>query len=280
VLRGPQGTLFGRNATGGVINLARSKPTQDLTGKVRGTYSSFDTFDFQGVVSFGLAPNVALKVTGAYNSSDGYIYNKTFNQPGQKSDFRAIGGQLLLTPTPALEVSLSYDHQLTRQDPPQLSALTKPTDIFCSLIGFVAQAGRADFGQPLCQRERCPVDKSARFQLDMAIGKLKYELGDNLDFEYILGFLKTNEFDQSGLRFHPLTLYHTDRPARWRQVTNEARLVMGGNGPLTFVLGGYQWFSKYTINLKNYIGFAGLAAAHQRAGRDADDEVVGRLLRR
>ncbi|MEI6641223.1 MAG: TonB-dependent receptor [Novosphingobium sp.] len=258
VLRGPQGTLFGRNATGGVINLARSKPTQELTGKVRGTYSSFDTFDFQGVVSFGLAPNVALKVSGAYNSTDGYVFNKTFNVPGQKSDFRAIGGQLLLTPTPALEISLSYDHQLTRQDPPQLNALAKSTDLFCAVYKYCSTTPDQPItGDRYVSVSNAPVDKSARFQLDMAIGKLKYEIGNNLDFEYILGYLKTKESINQDFDSTPQTLYHTDRPARWRQVTNEARLVMGGGGPLTFVLGGYQWFSKYTINLKNYIGFAG-----------------------
>ena len=194
VLRGPQGTLFGRNATGGVINLARSRPTQELTGKVRGTYSSFDTFDFQGVVSFGLAQNVALKVSGAYNSTDGYIFNKTFNQPGQKSDFRAIGGQLLLTPTSQLEISLSYDHQLTRQDPPQLSALAKPTDLFCAAYKYCSPVPDQPItGDRYVSVSNAPVDKSARFQLDMAIGKLKYELGNNLDFEYILGYLKTKE---------------------------------------------------------------------------------------
>ncbi|MFN3520508.1 MAG: TonB-dependent receptor plug domain-containing protein, partial [Sphingomonas sp.] len=122
VLRGPQGTLFGRNATGGVINLARSRPTQELTGKVRATYSSFETYDLQGVVSFGITQDVALKVSGAYNTTDGYIFNRTQNQPGQKSDFRAISAQLLITPTENLELTASYDRQVTRQDPPQLHA--------------------------------------------------------------------------------------------------------------------------------------------------------------
>jgi iron complex outermembrane recepter protein len=258
VLRGPQGTLFGRNATGGVVNLARSRPTQELTGKVRGTYSSFDTFDFQGVVSFGLADNVALKVSGAYNTTDGYIFNKTFNQPGQKSDFRSIGGQLLLTPTSSLEISLSYDHQLTRQDPPQLSALAKPTDLFCAAFQYCSPVPDQPItGDRYVSISNAPVDKSARFQLDMAIGKAKLDLGSDLALEYILGYLKTSESINQDFDSTPQTLYHTDRPARWQQVTNEVRLVKGGGGPLTFVVGGYQWFSKYTINLKNYIGFAG-----------------------
>lgn len=257
VLRGPQGTVFGRNATGGVINLARSRPTQELTGKVRGSYSSFETYDLQGVVSFGLAENVALKVSGAYNSTDGYIFNKTQNQPGQKSDFRAIGAQLLLTPTEALEVSVSYDRQLTRQDPGQLQAITKPTDLFC-VLGYCSPApGVPISGDRYVSVGNAPVDKSARFELDMAIGKVKYDLGGDFDLQYIFGYLKTNESINQDFDSTPETLYHTDRPARWRQITNEVRLSMGGTGPLTFVLGGYHWDSRYTINLKNYIGFAG-----------------------
>jgi iron complex outermembrane receptor protein len=258
VLRGPQGTLFGRNATGGVINLARSRPTQELTGKVRGTYSSFDTFDAQGVVSFGLAPNVALKVTGAYNSTDGYIFNRTQNKPGQKSDFRAIGGQLLMTPTDALEISVSYDHQLTRQDPGQLVGLTKPTDLFCAAYNYCSPTpGTPMSGDRYVSIGNVPVDKSARFKLDMAIGKVKYDLGSDTELAYILGYLKTSESINQDFDSTPETLYHTDRPARWKQVTHELRLVKGGDGPLTFVVGAYLWDSEYTINLKNYIGFAG-----------------------
>jgi iron complex outermembrane recepter protein len=259
ILRGPQGTLFGRNATGGVINVSRSRPTQELTGKARASYSSFSTVDAQGVVSFGLAPRVALKLSGAYNSTDGYIFNRTQNQPGQKSDFRAIGAQLLVTPADALEISVSYDHQLTRQDPGQLQALTKPTDLFCSAYNFCSPTpGTPISGDRYVSVGNAPVDKSARFKLDMAIGKAKYDLGNDVGLEYILGYLKTTESINQDFDSTPLTLFHTDRPARWRQVTNEVRLIKGGDGPLTFVLGGYFWDSNYTINLKNYIGFAGV----------------------
>ncbi len=258
VLRGPQGTLFGRNATGGVINITRSRPTQELSGKVRGTYGSFDTFDAQGIVSFGLAENVAIKVTGAYNSTDGYIFNRTQNKPGQKSDFRAIGGQLLVTPTEALEISVSYDHQLTRQDAGQLQVLTRPTDLFCAVYNYCSpKPGTPASGDRYVSLGNGPVDKGARFKLDMAIGKVKYDLGSDLELQYILGYLKTSESVSQDFDSTPQRLYETDRPARWRQTTHEARLVKGGEGPLTFVVGAYLWDSEYTINLKNYIGFAG-----------------------
>ena len=258
VLRGPQGTLFGRNATGGVINLARSRPTEELSGKARVTYGRFNTLDAQGVVSFGLAPNVAMKLTGAYNTTDGYIFNRTQNKDGQKSDFTAFGGMILITPSEGLEISANYDHQLTRQAAPQLIAVNKPTDLFCVAYQQCSATPRAPVsGDPYVSLGDASVDKSARFELDMAIGKVKYEVSDDLELQYILGYLKTSEEVTQDFDASKFTLYHTDRPARWRQTTNEVRLTKGGSGPVNFVLGGYLWDSGYTINLKNYIGFAG-----------------------
>ena len=258
VLRGPQGTLFGRNATGGVINLSRSRPTQELSGKARVTYGRFNTLDAQGVVSFGLAPNVAMKLTGAYNVSDGYIFNRTQGKDGQKSDFSAVGAMILITPTDGLEISANYDHQLTRQAAPQLIAVNKSTDLFCAAYQQCSPTpGVSVSGNPYVSLGDGPIDKSARFELDMAIGKVKYDLSDDYELQYILGYLKTSEAVTQDFDASPSLLYHTDRPARWRQTTNEVRLTKGGSGPVNFVLGGYLWDSGYTINLKNYIGFAG-----------------------
>lgn len=258
VLRGPQGTLFGRNATGGVINLSRSRPTYDLTGKARITYGRFDSWKLEGVASTGLSENVAIKLSGAYEKSDGYIYNSFHDQPGQRSEFYALAGTLLFEPTENLDIQISYDHQKTKQDPPQLLAVNKPTDLFCSAYAQCSPApGVPTSGSPYVSVSNGPLGKNATFKLDMATGKVTYDLGSDLQIDYILGWLKTDETITQDFDAAPQTLYHTDRPARWRQTTNELRLTKGGEGPLTFVLGAYLWDSRYTINLKNYIGFAG-----------------------
>lgn len=258
VLRGPQGTLFGRNATGGVINIARSRPTYDLTGKARVTYSKFDTWKAEAVASTGLTDNLAVKVSGAYEKSDGYFYNRVYNQPGQRSEFYAVSGALLFEPTTNLHIQVSYDHQYTKEDPPQLLAVNRSTDLFCTAYQQCSPApGVPTSGDRYVSVSNGRLDKNATFKLDMAIGKATYDLGSDFQIDYILGWLKTNEAIYQDFDAAPQTLYHTDRPARWRQTTNELRLTKGGNGPLTFVLGAYLWDSRYTINLKNYIGFAG-----------------------
>jgi iron complex outermembrane receptor protein len=260
VLRGPQGTLFGRNATGGVINLSRSRPTEELTGKARLTYGRFNSLKAEGVVSFGLAENLALKVTGAYEKSDGYMYNRTQHRDGQTSRFWALGAELLFTPTDRLELSVSYDRQETKQDPGQLLALAKSTDLFCAGYSQCSPSpGVPVSGDRYVSIGNGRLDRNSWFDLDLAIGKAKYDLGGDFDLTYILGYLKSDEGGYQDWDSTPLRLYETDRPARWRQTTHELRLSKGGTGPLSFVLGGYLWDSKYTINLKNYIGFAGPA---------------------
>ena len=258
VLRGPQGTLFGRNATGGVINLARSRPTYDLTGKARATYGRFDTFKVEGVASTGLTDNVAIKVSGAYEKSDGYIFNRFYNQPGQRSEFYAVSGALLFEPTDNLDIQVSYDHQKTKQDPPQLLAVNRPTDLFCTAYAQCSPSpGVPTSGDRYVSVSDGRLEKNATFKLDMAVAKATYDVGSDMQLDYILGWLKTDETITQDFDTSPFTLYHTDRPARWRQTTNELRLTKGGSGPVTFVLGAYLWDSQYTINLKNYIGFAG-----------------------
>ena len=256
VLRGPQGTLFGRNATGGVVNIARSRPTQELSGKARLTYGRFNTVKAEGVVSKGLSDTIAVKLVAAYEKSDGYFYNRTLNQKAQRSTFKSIGGEILFKPTDRFEISINYDHQDTRQDPPQLVAVNRPTDLFCAVYSQCSPApGVPTSGNPYVSLGNGPLGKNATFKLDLGIGKVKYDLSSDLSLTYILGYLKTRETITQDFDASPLTLYHTDRPARWAQTTHELRLTKG-NGPLTFVTGAYLWDSHYTINLKNYIGFA------------------------
>ena len=259
VLRGPQGTLFGRNAIGGVINLARSRPTDYLSGKVRGKYANYNTLSLEGVVSFPITDWASLKVSGAYNKTDGYIFNATKNQDAQRSDFTALGVQLLLEPTPNLEILLSFDDQNTDQDPPQLHNLAKPSDLFCAVYNQCAvdaRRGIPQSGDRYVSLGDGPLDKNAFFDMNLGIAQVSYDFGADFELKYIFGRMETDEGITQDFDSTPLTLYHTDRPAVYEQDTHELRLTKGGTGPVTFVLGAYYWDSEYTIDLVSYIGFA------------------------
>ena len=119
VLRGPQGSLFGRNTPAGIIKFDTNRPTQTLQGQAQASYGSFNTITFDGGVGGPIvADKVAFRISALYQHRDDYVDN-TFT--GTSADGtvtpkkNAMGGfnekdvrlQLLLTPTDKLSVLLS-----------------------------------------------------------------------------------------------------------------------------------------------------------------------------
>jgi iron complex outermembrane receptor protein len=76
ILRGPQGTLYGRNSMGGAINIISKRPAKEVGGEVRGLYSNYDHYRVEGVVSLPVAENLRFKIGGGQEKqSDGYVEN-------------------------------------------------------------------------------------------------------------------------------------------------------------------------------------------------------------
>lgn len=76
VLRGPQGTLFGRNATGGLVQYVTAKPSQEFGGYGSLTYGKYNQIKLQGAVNTPLSDTLSLRVSAATNQRDGYIKNR------------------------------------------------------------------------------------------------------------------------------------------------------------------------------------------------------------
>lgn len=113
VLRGPQGTLYGRNSTGGAVNFLTKRPTQELEGYVRAGYGSFETATITGAISGPLSDTLSARLAvNAINSSssDGYSYNRfTENELG-KVDSLALRGQIEWRPTDSFDLRLIYNY--------------------------------------------------------------------------------------------------------------------------------------------------------------------------
>src|SRR5688500_2055792 len=77
ILRGPQGTLFGRNSTGGAIRIFSKQPSDEFEGYVRGTLGNMDRSDFVGMVNIPLGDTFAIRAQGAYLEQDGFVRRGT-----------------------------------------------------------------------------------------------------------------------------------------------------------------------------------------------------------
>jgi iron complex outermembrane receptor protein len=134
ILRGPQGTLAGRNSIGGAVKLYSKKPQGDNSGQIGVTYGSRDRVDLRGVLDFAVSDKLFARVSGVSKEQRGYIerrdYGCEFPESGipalvsplrgcvidydSNVDFSAVRGSLRFLPNDRLELNLALDY--TRDD--------------------------------------------------------------------------------------------------------------------------------------------------------------------
>ncbi len=116
VLRGPQGTLYGRNATGGAINLITIKPnTQDFGGKVELSYGNYDYRNAKASINVPIAKDVAaLRVSGLITKRDGFYKNTGLGEDWAAQDRKAVRAALRVQPSSNLTFDYAFDYSQVR----------------------------------------------------------------------------------------------------------------------------------------------------------------------
>jgi iron complex outermembrane recepter protein len=117
VLKGPQGTLYGRNANAGVINIISRAPTEEPGGYSQISYGSFNTVRGEGAINLRLADNQVLRLSAAGASGDGYIRNVLDNRTLADNDFYA--GRLRYRGTfdaATVDLTVQYVHDSSQND--------------------------------------------------------------------------------------------------------------------------------------------------------------------
>ena len=110
VLRGPQGTLFGKNASAGVINITTQQPLHKLSGSVETSYFDRNEFRTKGSINLPLAPDLAARISGFAGRYDGNIFNKAVGR--YVNGYKHHGGrlQVLYDPSPDLKLYFTADY--------------------------------------------------------------------------------------------------------------------------------------------------------------------------
>lgn len=122
VLRGPQGTLFGRNTIGGAISITTRKPAEEFSGRAAVTYGTDDRLDVVGSVNVPLADNLFSSFSAGRLAQDGYVHRPDGTNLGDEDTLTGRAALRWLA-SPALEVNFSVEGTRSRENGPAFTLI-------------------------------------------------------------------------------------------------------------------------------------------------------------
>jgi len=138
VVKGPQGTLYGSNATGGSINVISRLPEDHFSANLEGARGSFNTVRAQGYINLP-ADHFAVRVSVAASQGDGYIHNSVDDRKFGEQDYYGVRGALRARPRDRLTVDLTAQHVYDDGAAgelwlPRKDNLVDPNDIYLTTV--------------------------------------------------------------------------------------------------------------------------------------------------
>ena len=237
VLRGPQGTLFGRNTLGGAVNIVTRQPDPgEFSGSARATYGSRDRVDLDAGVNVPIGDDSAARVYGFYRQQDGFADNVVTGQDFGRIDRYGGRAQLRLGLGDRIRVDLSADYSLDESNPaPSVLRAIVPAPFFPpAALNDVQDPDNfyQIFASNSPEARNEVYGFSATASLDLGMAELKsISAYRNLD-----GF---STADPDGTRFK---LYDQDVTTQQEQFSQELQLAgeaLGGR--LEYLLGAYYF---------------------------------------
>ena len=259
VLRGPQGTLFGRNTPAGIVKFDSVKPTDTVSGYGRVSYGRFNAVNAQGAVGGPLGDKVSVRISGLYQRQDDYIDNVL--PSGTTKDafegFEEYAGriQFLIKPSDALDILLTG----------QFRSLDGTARVFRANVFTRGQQGlNANYNRYRVSTDGQNEQKvdtqnaSARITYDAGpvslVSVTSYWRGDATSVGDVDGGFGANflPVGLSGPGNIPFTAETRDSVPLLKQFTQEFRIASNGDGPLSYQAGLFYFDEKLSIVSENY----------------------------
>ncbi|MFT5134967.1 MAG: iron complex outermembrane receptor protein, partial [Gammaproteobacteria bacterium] len=146
VLRGPQGTLFGRNTTGGAVAIHTQKPHEEFEAKLRTKFGSDDRMDFLGKVNIPLADNLFASATAATFNQDGHVVNPDNGQDTGDDETIAFRAALRWLVNDDLEINISGDYSRDRENGQATTSSADPNLVILQAPGSGAFFNNVVYG--------------------------------------------------------------------------------------------------------------------------------------
>jgi iron complex outermembrane recepter protein len=264
VLKGPQGTLFGRNTPAGVLKFDSAKPSQTFGGYAQASYATFNTMNLEGAVSGPLLAGVlAGRLSALFQRRSDWVDNTRSGDDNDSEGYDqfAVRGQLLWTPTEDLSALLNLHYQHLDGTPRVFRA-------------NIIQPGTNDF-VPGFERDEISQDAQPRAvqKIESAGANLKltYDFGEGMpELVSVTAYERVDAYSRGdidggfgasfappfGPGFIPFPAESADGIPFHRQFTQEVRLA-GDSGPLSYTLGAFYFNESIKIDSYSYNTLAG-----------------------
>jgi iron complex outermembrane receptor protein len=243
VLRGPQGTLFGKNTTGGLINIIRGDVTMEWGGDLLVTLDEHGREDIKGVVNVPIIDDrLGLKLFAAQVKSDGFVYNTTLEEDVGGDDVQNYGFAAKWQPSDQFDIKLHYEKTIDESDQGAYVNRNVQSDGTCALPFFNS------CGTNTTDNEDQNSSNTRNFsdnEYDTTILTANYDFG-NMVLTYIGATRDMDEQNMQAFDASPVDFLDMNYFNLWDQESHELRLTTNFDGPFNFVAGLYSWEVDYT----------------------------------
>ena len=246
VLRGPQGTLYGRNANGGVVNFATTEAGNELGGYARASYATYDEYRIEGAVDLPLSDAIRLRFTGKHwERKDGFIKNLNPNGSGDIDKGRSLFARARLDAdiTPELSLTLTGTYANRNGDFIYFTNLDRPVAQALAQNPILATVNIPL--EPRTTRQNDPVSQDRTYK--GVTGILEWSSGD-FGIRSITAYQHyQDEFEAD---FDALEISLTPRQDQQEANTFTQELnFTAESGPVSAVVGGFYMHDKFSNQL-------------------------------
>jgi len=256
ILRGPQGTLFGKNTTGGLINIIRGDVTMEWGGDFSVTIDEHGREDVKGVVNVPIVDDkLGVKLFGAQIKNDGWMYNRYLKRDVGEDDILNYGFALKWAPTEDFDVKWHYEKMKDESDQGAYVNTNDATDLTC----IIYQQCYSNSTDTSTSNNSDGTNFSDN-DYDTNIITANWQVTDGLLLTYIGGFREQDEQNMQDFDGSSAPMLHMNFFNDWEQTTHELRIMSTSDSPFQFQAGIYLFDVEYAQQWDVYNLYASLGA--------------------